>query len=71
MAYRFGRMPFTPEMNSFNTEIGSNQRLMTSGDLQDGAVIANACRYLSTAASPASNARDQQFFGERQDESIY
>ena len=38
----FGRMPFSPEMNAFQAEIGSNQRLVTGGNLQDGAVIPDA-----------------------------
>jgi hypothetical protein len=66
MTYDFGGMPFTPEMNSFQAEIGSNQGLVTGGDLQDGAVIPDAGCDPSSSGSPFPDARDQEFFGQRQ-----
>jgi hypothetical protein len=70
MTYDFGGMPFTPEMDSFEAEIGSNQGLVTSGDLQDGAIISDAGYDSSSSGSPFTDARDQEFFGQRQDRSI-
>ena len=66
----FGGMPLAPEVNPFQAEIGSNQRLVTGRDLQDGTVIPDArCNPFSSSCA-TSDARDEQFFGERQDGSI-
>jgi hypothetical protein len=70
MTYDFGGMPFAPEMDSFQAEIGSNQGLVTGGDLQDGAIIPDAGCDPSSSGSPFPDARDQEFFGQRQDWSI-
>ena len=67
MADGFGGMPFSPEMNPFQAEIGSNQRLVTGGDLQDGAIISDASSESSSAMSLPPDARDEQSFGERHD----
>ena len=70
MPNNFGRMPLAPEMNPFQAEISSNQRLVTGRDLQDGTVIPDArCNPFSSSCA-TSDARDEQFFGERQDGSI-
>ena len=66
MTYDFGGMPFAPEMDSFQAEIGSNQGLVTGGDLQDGAVIPDAGCDPSSSGGPFPDARDQEFFGQRQ-----
>ena len=66
MTYDFGGMPFTPEMNSFQAEIGSNQHFVTGGDLQDGAIIPDAGCDSSSSRCPLPDARDQEFFGQRQ-----
>jgi len=66
----FGGMPLAPEVNPFQAEISSNQRLVTIGDLQDGTVIPDARCNPSSPSRATSDARDQQFFGERQDGSI-
>jgi hypothetical protein len=62
MANDLGGMPFSPEVNAFEAEIGSNQRLVTSGDLEDGTVIADTGDnpLLSGRATPDS--RNQKFF---------
>ena len=66
----FGGMPLAAEVNPFQAEISSNQGLVTTGDLQDGTVIPDArCNPFSSSCA-TSDARDQQFFGERQDGSI-
>jgi hypothetical protein len=66
----FGGMPLAAEVNPFQAEIGSNQRLVTGRDLQDGTVIPDArCNPFSSSCA-TSDARDEQFFGERQDGSI-
>ena len=66
MTHDFGGMPFPPEMDSFQTEIGSNQGLVTGGDLQDGAIISDAGCNPSSSGCPIPDARDQEFFGQRQ-----
>jgi uncharacterized repeat protein (TIGR03803 family) len=68
MANDLGRVPLTPEMNSFQAEIGGNQRLLTSGNFEDGAIISDADSYALPSGSPSADGRDQQFFGERHDE---
>jgi hypothetical protein len=35
--------------------------------LDDGAIVPDADRYALSSGSPPADARDQQFFGERQD----
>src|SRR5579863_6255322 len=70
MPNHFGGMPLAPEMDSFQAEIGSNQRLVTGGDLQDGTVIPDARCDPFSSSRATSDARDEQFFGERQDGSI-
>jgi hypothetical protein len=63
-------MPLATEVNPFQAEIGSNQPLVTGRDLQDGTVIPDArCNPFFSSCSTA-DARDEQFFGERQDGSI-
>jgi hypothetical protein len=58
-----GRMPLAPEMSPFQAEICSNEHLVTSGDLQDGAIISNAsCNPWSSGGS-TPDASNQQFFG--------
>ena len=70
MPDHFGGMPLAPEMNPFQAEVGSNQRLLTGRDLQDGTVIPDT-RYNPFSSSRAtSDARNEQFFRERQDGSI-
>ena len=66
----FGRMPFAPEMDPLQTEIGSNQRLVTGGDLQDGAIVPDAGCDPSPSGCLLPDASDQEFFGQRQDGSI-
>jgi len=66
MTYDFGGMPFTPEMNSFEAEIGGNQGLVPRGDLQDGAIISDAGGDPSSSGCSIPDARDQEFFGQRQ-----
>ena len=66
MTHDLGGMPFTPEMDSFQTEIGSNQGSVTGGDLQDGAIISDAGCDPSSPGCPLPDARDQEFFGQRQ-----
>jgi hypothetical protein len=41
MSHSFGGMPLAPEMNPFQGEIGGNQHLVTSGDLQNGAIVSD------------------------------
>ena len=67
MADGFGRMPFSPEMNPLQAEIGSDQRLVAGGDLQDGAIIPDAGGEPSPAMSLASDVGDEQSFGKRHD----
>ena len=62
MTHAFCRMPLAPEMNSFQAEIRSNQRLVTGGDLQDGAVISDASYKPPSAGRAPTYARDQSFF---------
>ena len=66
MTYDFGGMPFTPEMNSFEAEIGGNQGLVPRGDLQDGAIVPDAGGDPSSSGCSIPDARDQEFFGQRQ-----
>ena len=68
MANRLSWMPLAPEMNSFQTEIGGNQQLVTSGDFEDAAIIANARGYPLPSGGSFADARDQQVFCERHDE---
>jgi hypothetical protein len=66
MTHDFGGMPFPPEMDSIQTEIGSNQGLVTGRDLQDGAIIPDADSDSSSSGCPFPDARNQEFFGQRQ-----
>ncbi len=66
----FRGMPLATEVNPFQAEIGSNQPLVTGRDLQDGTVIPDARHNPSSSSRATSDARDEQFFGERQDGSI-
>jgi hypothetical protein len=59
MTNGFSRMPIAPEMNSLQAEIGSNQRLMTGGDLQDCAIVSDTGGNPSPSGRPTPNARDQ------------
>jgi hypothetical protein len=68
MANGLGGMPLAPEVNPFQAEIGSNHNLMTRGNLKDGAIVTDAGGYSSSSCSPTPNARDQQFFSDRQRE---
>jgi hypothetical protein len=63
-------MPFAPEMDSLEAEIGSNQRLVTGGSLQDRAIIPDAGCDRSSSGCLLPDASDQEFFGQRQDGSI-
>ena len=54
-------------MHPLQTEIGRNQRFVTGGDLQNGAVISDACDYGSPSAGSGPDTRDQRLFGERHD----
>jgi hypothetical protein len=49
-------MPFPPEMNAFQVEVGSDQRLMASRDLQDGAIVSDTGRYASSSGGPTPDA---------------
>jgi hypothetical protein len=42
MTNDLGGMPLTPKMNTFETKIGSDQRLMAMRNPQNGAVVANS-----------------------------
>jgi hypothetical protein len=66
MTHDFGGMPFPPEVDSFQAEIGSNQGLVTGGDLQDSAIIPDAGCDSSSSGCLFPDARDQEFFGQRQ-----
>jgi hypothetical protein len=66
----FGEVPLAPEMNPFQAEIGSNQGLVTGGYLQYGTIIPDACRNPFSASRATSDARNEQFFGERHGGSI-
>ena len=59
-------MPIPPEVDSFQAEIGSNQDLVTGGDLQDSAIIPDAGCDSSSSGCLFPDARDQEFFGQRQ-----
>jgi hypothetical protein len=67
VANGIGGMPLASEMNPFQTEIGSNQHLVTIGDIQDRAIIPNASSYPWSSGSPPADARNQRFFGEGHD----
>ena len=59
-------MPLSPEMNPFQAEVGGNQRLVTRGYLQDGAIVSDAGSNPLSSGSPIPDVRDQSFFGVRQ-----
>jgi len=42
MSYAIWRVPFTPEMNSFNAKISGDQYLLACRHLQDCAIVANS-----------------------------
>lgn len=67
MANGLGGVPLAPKMNSLQAEIGSNQRVVTYGDIEDGAIIPDASGYALSSDSPAADAGDQRFFGKRHD----
>lgn len=64
MANRVGGVPFTPKMNIFYAEVGSNQKLITLAEAQDGAVVANALDHgpVRRFGRQAANARNQLSF---------
>jgi hypothetical protein len=70
VANDLGWVPLAPEMNPFQAEIGGNQGLVTWGNLQDRAIVTDASYNPSPSGSPIPNARDQQFFGVRQNATI-
>ena len=57
-----GGMPFATEVNAFEAEIGSNQRLVTSGDLEDGTVIADTGGNSWPSGRATPDSRNQKFF---------
>src|SRR5581483_3094626 len=67
MSNRSCRVPFAPEMNSFQGEIGCNQRLVAAAKLEHSAVVADAGENPRSRTCQAANARDQRFFREWQD----
>lgn len=67
MANRLGGMPFAPEMNPFQAEIGSHQQLVTRGGLENGAIVSDTSDHALSSGGAFADARDQQLFGEWQD----
>ena len=64
MADHFGGVPLSPEVNSLKAEIGSDQDLMATGDLQNSAVIPySSCDPTAFGSCAAADERDQLFFG--------
>jgi hypothetical protein len=71
MANRLGRMPLPPKVNAFQGEVSRNQRLVTRRNLQNGAIVSDASGDAPRSASPSADARDQSFFGIRQNAPIH
>ncbi len=67
MAHGLGWMPLAAEVHPFEAEIGSDQRFVTGGNFEDGAVVSDASGYASPPGSSTPDARDQRSFRERQD----
>jgi hypothetical protein len=59
MAYGFSRMPLSPEMHSFQAEIGGDQGFVTGRNFEDSAVISDAGDYASPSGGSTPDARDQ------------
>ena len=57
MADSFGGMPLPSEMYPFKTEISADQRFVTGGDFEDGAVIPNPDGYATSSRSSTPDAR--------------
>ena len=64
-----GRLQLPDEMNVFQAEVGSDERLMTRRNLDRRAVVTDA-DYPRCAASAPANAADQSFFSKEQDKAI-
>jgi hypothetical protein len=67
MSNRARRVPFAPEMNSFQAEVGCNQRLVAAAKLEHSTVISDAGENTRPRMCQAANARNQRLFCERQD----
>jgi hypothetical protein len=61
-------MPFAAEVDSFQTEIGGDQRFVPAGKPDDSTIITNAVEYASSGAHAPADAVNQELFREWQDE---
>ena len=67
MSNRFRRMPATPEVDTLQAQVSSDQGFMPDGNSQNGAVVANAFEHTWSGPRLAANACDQSFFSEWQE----
>jgi hypothetical protein len=66
-----GSVPFTPEMDPFQAEIGGDQSLVSKRDSQGGAVVADADANRCATFCPGAHSLDDRLFAESQANSIY
>jgi hypothetical protein len=58
-------MPFSPEMDPFDTEIRSDKYIKLPTNPLDGTIISNAGDQRPASSGLVSHARNESFFGER------
>ena len=61
----FGRMPFTPEVNAFQAEVGGNQQVRFASNPLHRTVISNADNQRPARPGVPANFGDQPLLGER------
>ena len=68
MANRFRRVPFPAKMDSFETKICRDQRLMALRKANHSAIVTDAVQDMRAGARAAAYAVNQKLFGEWQDQ---
>lgn len=59
-------MPFAPEVDTFNAEVGRDQGFVIAGNANHRAIISNAMQDTRAGARAAAYAVNQKLFGEWQ-----
>jgi hypothetical protein len=63
MPNHFRGMPGPAKVNSFQTEIGSEESFVTGWDSEHGAIVADTNDYLGPGRGLAADSSQQRFFG--------
>ena len=68
MSYGFRRVPFAPEMDAFQAEVGREQYFVIAGGSQYRTIVADAPDCPGPSPALATDSSDKRFFSEGQTE---